>query len=63
MINSLPKQPTVPEMPEFNNQIIALPESVLQEDTQPAQIIIKNCHDCTINIYPSQVFNRGNEDE
>ena len=23
-------------------------------DGFPAQVTIKNCHDCTINIYPSQ---------
>ena len=24
-------------------------------DGFPAQVQIKNCHDCTINIYPSQI--------
>lgn len=23
-------------------------------DGFPAQVVVKNCHDCTINIYPSQ---------
>lgn len=23
----------------------------------PAQVTIENCHDCTINIYPSQIMN------
>ena len=35
-------------------------------DGFPAQVTIKNCHDCTINIYPSQtkfVNEKGNEDE
>ena len=25
----------------------------------PAQVTIRNCRDCTINIYPSQYFNYG----
>ena len=24
-------------------------------DGFPAQVTIKNCHDCTINVYPSQI--------
>lgn len=27
-------------------------------DGFPAQVMIKNCHDCTINIYPSQIKGR-----
>lgn len=26
-------------------------------DGFPAQVTIKNCRDCTINIYPSQIMN------
>ena len=26
-------------------------------DGFPAQVTVKNCHDCTINIYPSQIMN------
>ena len=33
-------------------------------DGFPAQVMIKNCHDCTINIYPSQTkFVEGGADE
>ena len=32
-------------------QIEALAEAY---DGFPAQVVVKNCHDCTINIYPSQ---------
>ena len=33
-------------------------------DRFPAQVTIKNCRDCTINIYPSQIRNvYGKEDE
>lgn len=34
-------------------------------DGFPAQVTIKNCHDCTINIYPSQtkfVNEKGSEE-
>ena len=34
-------------------------------DGFPAQVMIKNCHDCTINIYPSQtkfVNEKGSEE-
>lgn len=36
-------------------------------DGFPAQVMIKHCRDCTINIYPSQIKNtstdRGKNDE
>ena len=32
-------------------------------DGFPAQVQIKNCHDCTINIYPSQMKYVGVNDE
>jgi hypothetical protein len=28
-------------------------------DGFPAQVTVKNCHDCTINIYPSQIRSSG----
>lgn len=31
-------------------------------DGFPAQVQIKNCRDCTINIYPSQIKNIGSEE-
>lgn len=34
-------------------------------DGFPAQVTVKNCHDCTINIYPSQTKfteNHGQEE-
>ena len=36
---------------EAQEQIEMLAEAY---DGFPAQVTIKNCHDCTINIYPSQ---------
>ena len=32
-------------------QVEALAEAY---DGFPAQVVVKNCHDCNINIYPSQ---------
>ena len=33
-------------------------------DGFPAQVTVKNCHHCTINIYPSQTrFVEGKEEE
>lgn len=32
-------------------------------DGFPAQVMIKNCHDCTINIYPSQIRSVEEKDE
>ena len=30
----------------------------------PAQVVIKNCRDCEINVHPSQnIFNDGGKDE
>ncbi len=37
---------------EAQHQVEALAEAY---DGFPAQVTIKNCRDCTINIYPSQV--------
>lgn len=36
---------------EATEQIEALADAY---DGFPAQVTIKNCHDCTINVYPSQ---------
>lgn len=36
---------------DATEQIEALAEAY---DRFPAQVVVKNCHDCTINIYPSQ---------
>lgn len=30
-------------------------------DTLPSQVVIKHCRDCTINIYPSQIVERGGQ--
>ncbi len=30
-------------------------------DGFPAQVTVKNCRDCTINIYPSQIMNAEKE--
>ena len=30
-------------------------------DGFPGQVTVKNCHDCTINIYPSQIRTVGEE--
>ena len=30
-------------------------------DGFPAQVTVKNCHHCTINIYPSQIVERGEQ--
>ena len=38
-------------MEEATEQIEMLADAY---DGFPAQVVIKNCHDCTINIYPSQ---------
>lgn len=34
-------------------------------DGFPAQVTIRNCHDCTINVYPSQtrIVEMGREDK
>ncbi len=37
---------------EATEQIEALADAY---DGFPAQVTVKNCHDCTINIYPSQM--------
>ena len=47
---------------EAQEQIEALADAY---DGFPAQVTIKNCHDCTINIYPSQtkfVNEKGGEE-
>lgn len=36
---------------EAQEEVEALAEAY---DGFPAQVTIKNCHDCTINVYPSQ---------
>lgn len=41
-------------MEEAQEQIEMLADAY---DGFPAQVTIKNCHDCTINIYPSQIQN------
>ena len=47
---------------EATEQIELLAEAY---DGFPAQVTIKNCRDCTINVYPSQIRNieRRWEDE
>ena len=45
---------------EATEQIGALANAY---DGFPAQVQIKNCHDCTINIYPSQMKYVGVNDE
>lgn len=31
-------------------------------DSFPTQVMIKHCHDCTINVYPSQaIYKEGEE--
>ena len=39
-------------MEEATEQIEMLADAY---DGFPAQVTVKNCHDCTINIYPSQM--------
>jgi hypothetical protein len=41
-------------MEEAQKQIEMLADAY---DGFPAQVTVKNCHDCTINIYPSQIRN------
>ena len=41
-------------MEEAQEQIEMLADAY---DGFPAQVTVKNCHDCTINIYPSQIRN------
>jgi hypothetical protein len=41
-------------MEEAQEQIEMLADAY---DGFPAQVTIKNCRDCTINIYPSQIRN------
>ena len=46
---------------EATEQIELLAEAY---DGFPAQVTIKNCRDCTINVYPSQIRSvYGKEDE
>lgn len=49
-------------MEEATEQIEMLADAY---DGFPAQVTVKNCRDCTINIYPSQIMNveagRGEE--
>ena len=45
-------------MEEAQEQIEMLADAY---DGFPAQVMIKNCHDCTINIYPSQIVERGGQ--
>ena len=48
-------------MEEATEQIEALADAY---DGFPAQVTIKNCRNCTFNIYPSQTrFVEGNETE
>jgi hypothetical protein len=47
---------------EATEQIEALANAY---DGFPAQVTIRNCHDCTINVYPSQtrfVEEKANDD-
>lgn len=39
-------------MEEAQEQVEMLADAY---DGFPAQVTVKNCHDCTINIYPSQI--------
>ena len=41
-------------MEEATEQVEMLADAY---DGFPAQVMIKNCRDCTINIYPSQIRN------
>jgi hypothetical protein len=41
-------------MEEAQEQIEMLADAY---DGFPAQVTVKNCRDCTINIYPSQIMN------
>lgn len=41
-------------MEEATEQIEMLADAY---DGFPAQVTVKNCRDCTINIYPSQIMN------
>ncbi len=41
-------------MEEAQEQIEMLADAY---DGFPAQVMIKSCRDCTINIYPSQIMN------
>jgi hypothetical protein len=43
-------------MEEAQEQIEMLADAY---DGFPAQVTIKNCRDCTINIYPSQIRSSG----
>ena len=38
----------------FDQAMYQVEELANAYDGFPAQVQIKNCHDCTINIYPSQ---------
>lgn len=45
---------------EAKKEIEALAEAY---DGFPAQVTIKGCHDCTINVYPSQIKMSGKEEQ
>ena len=45
-------------MEEAQEQIEMLADAY---DGFPAQVTIKNCRDCTINIYPSQIMSAEKE--
>ena len=30
-------------------------------DIMPSQVVVRNCRDCTINIYPSQMIERSDQ--
>lgn len=47
-------------MEEATEQVERLADAY---DGFPAQVMIKNCRDCTINIYPSQIRNVEAEGE
>lgn len=56
MENEIKLKVTTEGFEEAAEEIHALADAY---DGFPAQVQIKNCHDCTINVYPSQYMNRG----
>ena len=45
---------------EITEQVHELNDTM---DILPSQVVIRNCRDCTINVYPSQNVWRGDGDE
>lgn len=54
MENNLKIKVETEGMEEATEQIEMLADAY---DGFPSQVMIKNCRDCTINIYPSQIRN------